>query len=183
MKGNVIIATVLATVIQVGDVSAASRSNESQGKVVVSGDEAIRIAEVTAKQRERLDFLAAPIKNRSDLSDYMARTPKSMSPFRFLSDGARNRFVESLVFNENGLVGFDYSELASELNARQALQILALFGAQRIAGIIPYRRVESDIDREIMAPTMRMIDDHKDYRCESHATCTAWNSKICMSGC
>jgi hypothetical protein len=182
MKRMSVFVMAIATTLPIGALFAAQRE-VPQAKPVLTGDEAVRLAEYSAKQRERLDFIAAPIKSRSDLDEYIRITPKHLSPLQLLSDGGRKRFLDSLVFNENGLAGYDYVDLAMELRPTQAVRVLSLFGAQRTVSMLPFRNVESPLDKEA-AGVMQMIkDDHKDYYCSDRATCSSWGGKICMSSC
>jgi len=149
-------------------------------------DDLLRSLAQDEARRQRIEFEMAPIKSHADLQAYMrGREP---SPLDLLSAGARRHFIESLVFNENGLVGYEYSDLVMELSATDIYKVLALFGAQRTTSLLKGARVTSDLDRTIMfgrgefSSSLRAAD-YEGYRCESRATCGENMHTICMSGC
>lgn len=145
----------------------------------------VTLAQLDAEQarQELIDFELAPIKSANDLAAYLkAAGPES--PFMGLTPGARERFIGSLVFNENGLVSFQYGDLSRELTASQAYRLLSLFGAQRTT----YRlgaRVESEADAAVSQRSSipKLRADHTDYKCTGRANCYASMLYICMSGC
>lgn len=100
-------------------------------------------------------------------------------------NGARERFLNSLVFNENGLVGFYYADLAAELTPTEIYSVLSLFGAERTVSIMEGLTIQTATDEAIMSgpTTMIMIKDHEGYKCVSRATCYESMNYICMSGC
>ena len=130
-----------------------------------------------------VDFQMAPIKSEADLGTYL-KTAGEGSPLMALSPGARRRFMQGLMFNENGLVGYGYEPLARELSASQAYRILALFGAQRTTPLV-HARVESDADRVVATSSLlaRMRDDHAEFRCLGKHNCFDTPLFICMTGC
>jgi hypothetical protein len=130
------------------------------------------------------DFIGAQIKSSSDLRTYILVTPKDQSPFEKLSAGAKERFLAGLVFNENGLVGYDYSDLVSELGAADIYRLMSLFGAQRTVALIRGLRIETSEDATIgrLQPQV-MMDDHENYRCDGGHTCIFNTGMICMTGC
>lgn len=72
-----------------------------------------------------------PIQSRAGLNRYLRHVHGSRSPLSVLSSSARRRFLSSLVFNENGLVGYSYSELQYAMLTREELRaIFDLFGAE-----------------------------------------------------
>lgn len=130
-----------------------------------------------------IDFEMAPIKSASDLSAYL-RTAGPDSPLMALSPGARERFFESLRFNENGLVSYRYEDLGRELTVSQAYRLLALFGAQRTAHLV-HARVESpaDLAASVKPRVPALMSDHEEFRCISPHNCYTTPLFICMSGC
>ena len=133
--------------------------------------------------RDQLAFELAPIKSKSDLDAYLRSTSRSKSPFDILSAYAKSQFINSLIFNKNGLVSFSYKEIGNELNAKQVYELLSLFGVQRAASLVRNARVDDRTDQLILSPSMRAPDDHEGYYCESQHTCSRTTGKICMSGC
>ena len=130
-----------------------------------------------------IDFEMALIKSQADLSAYL-RSAGRDSPLMALSPGARERFLDSLAFNENGLVGYNHEELGRELTASQAYRILALFGAQRTTHLVG-ARIENDADRAVAAKPVvpRLMSDHKNFRCLGAHNCFETPLFICMTGC
>ncbi len=120
----------------------------------------------------------------------------SESPFNLLSESSKERFVESLVFNEKGLVGFSYSDLEAELTPSQIYTLLSYFGAQHLASMMTNARIETSTDLLIIqsasdlkehskpvTPMGRPSADHKGYACSERATCRESAGAICMSSC
>lgn len=95
---------------------------------------------------EDIALSLAPIRSQAELQSYLRTTPKSTSPLERLSPAAKKRFLASLSFNENGITGFSYDDLESELTASQIYQVLSLFGAQHITSQLGGARVEAAID-------------------------------------
>lgn len=169
--------------------SSAFAANDPLNKSAVEAKqiELLRSYEDKELQRQHVEQALAPIQSRQDLDDYL-RQASSHSPLNRLSPDARKRFLDSLVFNQNGLVGYRYDDLSAELSATEAYQILSLFGAQRTASLVKGIRVTTPLDREIMSlteygSTLRAPDDHVDYQCVSRANCYWASHYICMSGC
>lgn len=130
-----------------------------------------------------IDFEMAPIKSQADLAAYL-RSAGRNSPLMALSPGARDRFIASLAFNENGLVGYNHEELGRELTASQAYRLLALFGAQRTTHLVG-ARIESDADRVVAAKPIvpQLMSDHDGFRCLGAHNCFETPLFICMTGC
>ncbi|WP_130617441.1 hypothetical protein [Dyella amyloliquefaciens] len=137
----------------------------------------------TVARQHQLDFIAAPIKSSSDLQSYLTLMPKALSPIEKLSPGAKRRFLASLVFNENGLVGYDYSDITAELPASDVYRLMSLFGAQRTVHLIDGLRVEGESDKVVEETSDMPMADHKDFRCVGGHNCAHYTSMICMSGC
>lgn len=127
----------------------------------------------------------APIKSREDLQRYMAATLADLNPMSRLSPAGKQRFLDSLVFNDEGaLAGFRYGDLEAELSVSEIYRIMSLFGAQHTVGLMAKARVVSKEDRQIRsAPGMSLMADHAGYACVSRANCYQSPGFICMSGC
>jgi len=130
-----------------------------------------------------IDFAMAPVKSDADLAAYL-RTAGRDSPLMALSPAARRRFLDSLTFNESGLVGYNYEELARELTASQAYKVLALFGAQRTTHLLGARVVDA-ADAAVSTPARvpRLMQDYRDYKCVSPHNCYGSRFYICLTGC
>lgn len=124
--------------------------------------------------------LAGPIHSAADLDAYLRTT--SSSPLDRLSSAARQRFLDSLVFSENGLGSYQYTELEA-LAATEAHEILSLFGAERTISLITRARITTESDKAVMQLAPALLPDHEGYWCSARATCTKLAGNICMSGC
>lgn len=67
-----------------------------------------------------------------------------------LSEEAKVSFLDSLVFNEKGLVGFKYSAIESELSVSEIYSLLSMFGAQRLASLMTDARIDNELDVMIL---------------------------------
>ncbi len=140
-----------------------------------------------AIEAQELAVAVAPIQSRADLARYIANNRLNPDdPLRALSPRNKQRFLNSLRFGSQGLSSFSYVELESQLTARQAHRILALFGAQsftpRMSGL---RRVDAN-DRLIMRSAgnedleggdIVLLTDHW---CSSRATCSTKSGSTCI---
>jgi hypothetical protein len=170
----VIIAFAPAITVQAGDVMRGDRFDKEN------------------KQQDRgreLAFLLAPIQTKEDLDRYLEelrQNPEARSPLGLLSPAARDRFVNSLVFTEQGLGGYAYGDLQAQLTASQIYRLLSLFGAQHTTPLIKGARIESRADQIIMETDEIAPEepaDYKDMECVSRATCGPRLSHICMRSC
>lgn len=78
---------------------------------------------------------AAPspqIRSKAQLDAYLRAHAGQPTPLDALTPGARERFLDGLVFGSRGLAGFDTQDLA-QLTREQGQRLLALFGAERYA--------------------------------------------------
>lgn len=139
--------------------------------------------EQTQARQAALDIAAAPIKSRADLFAYLHGVAAPLSPLSKLSPGARDRFLASLTFNENGITGFSYEDLKNELSPMDIYKVLTLFGAQRDIALIRGLRAQNPSDALLVASPSLAPDDHEGYACVGRATCNVRPSYICMSGC
>lgn len=85
--------------------------------------------------QEEINSDTALIKSKSDLARYNAAL--AASPLGKAPAFARNKFLNSLIFTENGLASYSYTSLRDFLSLTEIYQVLALFGAQQSTGIIP----------------------------------------------
>lgn len=83
---------------------------------------------VNPSEQRELDQIAAPIRTRADLDDYLRQIPPR-SPLFKLPEQARAEFIQSLVFTERGLASYRYVPL-QQIDMADAYRILALFGVQ-----------------------------------------------------
>lgn len=156
----------------------------------------VQAADVPRRDREFVDaargrelaFLLAPIKTKEDLDRYLEelrQNPNATSPLHQLSPGARDRFLNSLVFTEAGLGGYYYGDLQAQLTASQIYRLLSLFGAQHTTPRIRGARIESRADQLIMDQPESMLPpaDYEHYECVSRATCGPRTNYICTSNC
>jgi superfamily I DNA/RNA helicase len=124
----------------------------------------------------------AVVRNKAELASYLASAPKN-SPLMLLSKGARQRFLQSLIFTDRGLASFQYSELRSELNASQIYRLLSIFGAQNSTKSIPGLRVESETDAAVYDQVTGLLQpavDYPDRMCVTPATCRKSIDDICI---
>ena len=136
--------------------------------------------------RRQLDFLVAPIKSDAELRSYLASPQFHSSPLKHLSGWGRERFINSLAFNENGLTSFRYEDLRAELTVTQIYHVLSLFGAQSLTPLIRGAKSTTAMDFSIMGigdTGPGMYRDYPDYACKAKATCTRSYGDICMSSC
>lgn len=73
----------------------------------------------------RLPPKGGPISSRAALDAWLQRCP---SPLRHMTPGARGRFLDSLDFNERGVIRLLSDDLSSELTREEIGQVFALFG-------------------------------------------------------
>ncbi|MDQ2702510.1 MAG: hypothetical protein M3Y70_06780 [Pseudomonadota bacterium] len=134
-----------------------------------------------AALRSLVAYATAEIRSREDLIDHLQRLG-NRSPIAALRPAARERFMDSLAFNENGLTQYRYDVLRENLTASQSYRILKLFGAEGSGSFLRTSRVETDLDAAIAS--LRMMDDHQKAKCVSPHNCQrGWVDFICMSGC
>ncbi|WP_254458141.1 hypothetical protein [Xanthomonas sacchari] len=73
-----------------------------------------------------------PIRSPTQLQAYLRTHAGQPTPLDALAPGARERFLDGLVFGRNGLGGFDTQDLP-QLTRAQGRALLALFGVERYA--------------------------------------------------
>lgn len=123
----------------------------------------------------------ATVQNQADLASYMLSIPKD-SPLLLLSDGARDRFIQSIVFTDHGVASFQYADLRAELSASEVYRLLSIFGLQNSTKSIPDLRIESAADEAVIddAAGVGPLADYVDYKCRPPATCTRSMFDICI---
>jgi len=137
----------------------------------------------------------APIHSVLDVNRILLSSKVSGTAFDKLSPAAKQRFLASLTFNENGLTGFSYADIERELTPSDIYQLLSLFGVQRLAPTASKgARIDTATDALIHASPMtcgpgHTVDpgsggcDHDGYRCQSRGTCLQTMQAICTSNC
>ncbi|MCJ8269675.1 MAG: hypothetical protein MJK04_09765, partial [Psychrosphaera sp.] len=75
--------------------------------------------------RQQIAWERAPIKTREALDVLL----DGESPLDMLSESGKELFVQSIIFREKGLGGFNFGALVEELTPTQIHRILTLFGA------------------------------------------------------
>lgn len=138
--------------------------------------------EQTLERESRIDYATAQIHSTDDLAKFIASPMAADSPLMAMSVAGRERFLNSLRFNEKGLTSFEYADLQAELAPTQIYRVLQLFGAQRDTSFIIDAQMKSDDDVIIMSLPRGPID-YPDYECSKRATCTWANFSICTGNC
>ena len=133
------------------------------------------------------DESTAIIQSSEDLDDYLEGV--GPSPLDRLSPAARQRFLNSVVFGDEGLGSYRYADLEAELSVSEIHDILSLFGAERTTSMITGARVTSERDREILSRRSpggnRSLtpEDHMNCTCGPNYTCIWASNHICLGGC
>lgn len=122
-------------VLSVVGPNAAAQSNAP----VAIGETANPAAQEQREVRRNAISLAR-IRSAADLDSYL-RTHET-SPLDALSEPSRKRFLESLVFTDQGLGSYRYRELEAELSPRQAFELLSLFGAQKTVAQLDFSHAD-----------------------------------------
>ncbi|MFC4700517.1 hypothetical protein ACFO4O_10130 [Glaciecola siphonariae] len=146
-------------------------------------------------RNQQVAFELATVKT---MADFQTIEIADSSPLNLLSEDAKARFANSLVFNQRGLAGFYYADLEAELTPTQIYTVLRLFGKQHATHLFSNARIETTLDvmlldrpisledtSEFVAGTnnMPVFGDHKGYYCAGRATCTERQGSICMGSC
>jgi len=97
---------------------------------------------------------AKPITTRAQLDTYLHDTPAASSPLSWLTPGAQQRFIDSLIFGEHGLGGMSLDDLSYELTREQAYTLLRLFGAQNYAIALDARSTPRPASDDRQASTL-----------------------------
>jgi hypothetical protein len=122
----------------------------------------------------------APILSSDELDAHLQSDTDS--PLDQLSEPARERFVDSLVFGDNGLGSYRYDDLEAELSVTQIHDVLRLFGVENTAPLLVGARVETELDKALLLRRPPSAD-YEDMYCESRGTCSSRLFSICTSNC
>ena len=134
-----------------------------------------------ARLRTVLAYELADIRSREDLALHLRRT-RGHSPLDALSPASRERFLDSLVFNANGLAQYRFDDLQRELTVTQAYRILRLFGAGESAPFLHAMHPRDAVDAGIQS--FMRIEDHEGGKCAGPGTCEMlYPHYICTSNC
>src|ERR1700761_46347 len=128
-------------------------SISSVAQTAAQTDQSSQILTTQKAASEKLDLQFAPIHSMLDVNKSLTAKVTG-TPLDKLSPGAKQRFLNSLTFNANGITGFNYSDLERELSASDVYQVLSLFGVQHLAPMVRGARVESQTDSLIKATPM-----------------------------
>jgi hypothetical protein len=122
---------------------------------------------------------APQIQSAEDLSIYLQST--SDSPLDHLSPGAKQRFIDGLVFTKYGLGSYRYTALEG-LPATEVYQILALFKAERTTAMVIKARVPGDLSNAVINEEGPITFDQYSYKCDA-GNCVSAINYICLSSC
>lgn len=134
------------------------------------------------EQQSRIDYATALIRSTEDLNRFLESPQFASSPLAEMSAAGRERFLNSVRFNEKGLTSFEYADLETELTPTQIYRVLKLFGAEHSTSLLSRTRVDSDDDAIIMNMLPSPID-YRDFECAKRATCSPANFNICTGNC
>ncbi len=137
----------------------------------------------------RSNVSANLVKTKADLDRILA---DYNTPLNKLSDVALENFKNEMVFRDDvGVVGFNYSILAEQLNENEFAEVLALFGLDAKKGFWGFSK-----DKEIVQKLSASGDpndnedngpeeptDYKGYKCTSPHNCEEMSRYICLTGC
>ncbi|KLD76540.1 hypothetical protein FZ025_11950 [Xanthomonas hyacinthi] len=167
------------------------------GNTVLAQESKLSDFNASELDQRLIDQQIAPIHSRAELQQYVQTLP-SDSPLRRLTQGARTRFLDSLVFSSSGLASYSYEDIALELTAYEAYKLLMLFGQQATVRSIPGIKQPDEISKTVMSVTRMRSDrsagykstwlpgddsypvDYPDHACQSRATCVESLGKICI---
>jgi hypothetical protein len=138
----------------------------------------------TATVAHRLALLAAPIRSRHELIEYINRHRGAPTPLDALSPRGKQRFLDSLRFGTDGLASFSRTEIESQLNPTQAYRLLALFGLQHVTPQLNGMRRGGASDAAIMKSRDETIEERYvlfGFRCNQiRQTCEQHHDSICF---
>ncbi|MDP5210465.1 hypothetical protein [Microbulbifer sp. 2205BS26-8] len=182
MKSPTLIGTVTAFLIIFSSQQASSDESSQGGKET---ETILNLQKEVLTLQRQIDFLISPIKSRLDLENYLANNLVENTPLGRLPTAEREIFINSLVFSERGLAGFNFGVLEYGPTATEVFNILKLFGAQSLISNIENMHVASDEDMPIISQGTlnQLFVDYKDYVCISRATCKKATDHICTDNC
>ena len=120
----------------------------------------------------------AQIRSTKDLQVYLQTTPNS--PLNYLSPAVKQHFVSNLIFSENGLGSYPYTDL-KDLSATQIYQILSLFGTEDASSMITKENIPSNLLPGGGGGGGGC--NFMDFECTGRATCSQSLGSICTCNC
>jgi len=152
--------------------------------------------------QKKVNWSVAKIKSQEDLILY---SQNNDSVLDLLSPESKRLFVDSIIFRDNGVAGYRFDILESELTPTQIYQVLSLIGQQHNVHVFKKARIESEEDiillskpemssaiKEGISNKAGFIEnmggmgnsiDHNGYKCQSKGTCKISSVYICTSNC
>lgn len=147
-------------------ISAHAAAASSRGETADTAD-SVRAQQLLAKQ-------TAPIHSQATLTRYLqSHDGKTGSAFDLLSPDSRQRLIDSMQFNETGIVSFSYADIERELSLADAYALLSLFGAQHLLEHFRDSRTTPQSDRTVRAALSVPASDHPRQQCPDEVTCSA----------
>ena len=141
--------------------------------------EANALLDNSMKYKKAVDWFNAPAKTKAQLQALASVE----SPLDALPQGAKQKFIDRVVWRENGIAGYRYVDL-QQLTPTQIYEILSLIGAQYMVGRFKEATVVTELDAMLMGdPNYLRSEDYDGYWCKSRATCSISHSDICTGGC
>jgi hypothetical protein len=139
----------------------------------------IQMEQLETHQRQ-IDWALAPVKTSADMQAML--TVKS--PLDALSPGAKQRFVDSIVYRAGGIGGFYYGDLEAELTMTELHRILKLIGSQYLVSQFRSARIATKLDALLAKPQRPSVAvDYKDYACTGRSNCKETSKNICKAAC
>ena len=146
--------------------------------------------------QKKVNWSVAKIKSKEALILYAQNND---SVLNLLSPESKKLFVDSVIFRDNGVAGYRFDILESELTPTQIYKVLALIGQQHNVHLLKKARIESKEDIQLLSkpqisskslPIKKdgmsnpdFMADHNGYKCESRGTCKISSVYICTSNC
>jgi hypothetical protein len=135
-----------------------------------------------AAMKQELSSALAPVRDASQFQRYLREHLGASSPFSALSRPALQRFSNSLVFGDRGLVSYNYRDLRRELTAGQVYQLLRVFGVEDTASSVPGLVVNSSSDALVVSP-LAIPSGHHDMYCAAKGSCAPKIDWVCTNNC
>lgn len=158
--------------------SPASFANSNEPSSVP--DENIKIKQFIMHQQQ-VNWIAAPAKNKHQLQNIADSGNSALS---LLTSDAAQRFIDSVEFRDNGVAGFYFYDLETQLSVKQIYSVLVLIGAQHYISSLTNARVENEEDTILLLGGLyRPLIDYRDFKCESRGTCVRDSNYICTTNC
>ncbi len=119
--------------------------------------ESATVANSLREWRQLLDSDARIVRTADDWHELLRSKDNPLAGY---DEEVTGRFTESLVFNNGGLAGVDYSAIADVVTFRTFRRLLEAFGIG-----------------------LGLFADYDGYMCESRGTCKKMHERICTSNC